>query len=124
MYELAALGAAACWALTGIISVWPAAHLGAPAFNRARQVFVTALLAGYVTMTGTWGQLDADNLVPLLLSGLIGIFVGDTLLFAALNRVGPRRAGILFALNAPIAAMLGFVVLGETHRAADHGLWR
>ena len=64
--------------------------------------------------TGTWGQIGADNLVPLLMSGLIGIFVGDTLLFAALNRLGPRRAGILFALNAPIAAMLGFVVLGET----------
>jgi len=43
----------------------------------------------------------------------MGIFLGDTLLFAALNRVGPRRSGVLFALNAPIAAVLGFVVLGE-----------
>lgn len=114
IYELAALGAATCWALTGIISAGPAGHLGALAFNRARQVFVTCLLGVYVFATGAWQQLDASNLGPLLLSGLIGIFLGDTLLFATLNRVGPRRSGILFALNAPISAVLGFAVLGET----------
>jgi drug/metabolite transporter (DMT)-like permease len=113
IYELAALGAATCWALTGVISVWPAGHLGAPAFNRLRQAFVTVLLAVYVVASGTWQQLGADNLWPLILSGLIGIFLGDTLLFAALNRLGPRRSGILFALNAPIAAVLGFVFLHE-----------
>ena len=113
IYELAALGAATCWALTGVISVWPAGHLGAPAFNRLRQAFVTVLLAVYVVASGTWQQLGADNLGALLLSGLIGIFLGDTLLFAALNRLGPRRSGILFALNAPIAAVLGFVFLHE-----------
>jgi drug/metabolite transporter (DMT)-like permease len=113
IYELAAVGAAACWALTAIISAAPAGHLGALAFNRVRQVSVTVLLAIFVLATGTWQQLDAANIGPLALSGLIGIFLGDTLLFAALNRVGPRRSGVLFALNAPIAAVLGFVVLGE-----------
>jgi len=114
IHELAALGAAVCWALTGIISAGPAGHLGAPAFNRVRQVFVTAMLALYVLATGAWRELDAANVWPLLASGLIGIFIGDTLLFATLNRVGPRRSGILFALNAPIAAMLGWLLLGET----------
>ena len=51
---------------------------------------------------------------PLVLSGLIGIFIGDSLLFTAVGRLGPRRAGVLFALNAPIAAVLGWLVLGET----------
>ena len=113
LYELAALGAATCWALTGVISAGPANHLGALAFNRARQVFVTALLALYVLASGTWRELDAGDVGPLLLSGFIGIFIGDTLLFATLNRVGPRRSGILFALNAPLAAILGWLVLGE-----------
>jgi drug/metabolite transporter (DMT)-like permease len=114
IHELAAVGAAASWALTGVISAGPAGHLGALAFNRARQVFVTGLLAVYVLATGAWRELDPLLLGPLLLSGLIGIFAGDTLLFAALNRVGPRRSGILFALNAPIAALLGWLALGET----------
>ena len=85
VYELAALGAAACWALTGLISAGPAAHLGAPAFNRARQVFVTFLLGVYVLATGAWREIDAGNLAPLVLSGVLGIFLGDTLLFATLN---------------------------------------
>ena len=113
VHELAALGAATCWALTGVISAGPAGHLGALAFNRLRQVFVTGLLAAYTLATGTWRELDASVIGPLLLSGLIGIFLGDTLLFATLNRVGPRRSGILFALNAPIAALLGWIALGE-----------
>jgi len=114
IYELAALGAATCWALTALISAGPAGHLGAPAFNRLRQGFVALMLAVYVGVTGSWHQLTALNLPPILISGLIGIFAGDTLLFASLNRVGPRRSGILFAMNAPLAALLGWLVLGET----------
>jgi drug/metabolite transporter (DMT)-like permease len=113
IFELAAVGAATCWALTGIISAGPAGHLGALAFNRLRQVSVTFLLAILVLASGNWQQLNSANIGPLVLSGLIGIFIGDTLLFATLNRVGPRRSGVLFALNAPIAAILGFVVLRE-----------
>jgi drug/metabolite transporter (DMT)-like permease len=114
VHELAALGAAACWASTGIIAAGPAAHLGALAFNRWRQLFATGLFTLFVLATGTWHQLGPGNLPALVLSGLFGILVGDSLLFAALNRVGPRRAGILFALNAPIAAVLAWLGLGET----------
>lgn len=113
VHELAAVGAAVCWALSGIISAAPAAHLGALAFNRARQVFVAVMLIGYVLATGSWRELGAGTLAPLVLSAIIGIFAGDTLLFSALNRLGPRRSGILFALNAPIGALLGWAVLGE-----------
>ena len=113
IYELAALGAATCWALTALISTGPAGHLGAPAFNRTRQLFVALLLAVYVCITGNWQQLNALNIPPILISGLIGIFAGDTLIFASLNRVGPRRSSILFAMNAPLAAILGWMVLGE-----------
>ncbi len=113
IYELAALGAATCWAITSLISASPAGHLGAPAFNRLRQLFVALMLAVYVGISGTWQQLNAQNLPPILLSAIVGIFGGDTLLFAAMNRVGPRRASILFAMNAPLAAILGWAVLGE-----------
>lgn len=113
IYELAALGAATCWAITSLISAGPAGHLGAPAFNTLRQGFVALLLAVYVGITGHWQQLNAMNIAPILLSGVVGIFAGDTLLFASLNRVGPRRSSILFAMNAPMAALLGWIVLGE-----------
>lgn len=114
IYELAALGAATCWAITGIISAAPAGHLGSIAFNRMRQVFVSLLLLVYVLATGSWRELSLETITPLLLSGFIGIFIGDSLLFTTLNRLGPRRTGILFALNAPMAAVLGWLTLGET----------
>jgi drug/metabolite transporter (DMT)-like permease len=113
-FELAALAAAACWSVTGMISVIPAGHLGAIAFNRVRQSIVTVMLAVYVVATGTWEHLTWGNTLPLILSGFIGIFIGDSLLFGALNRLGPRRTGILFSLNAPIAVVLGWLILSET----------
>jgi drug/metabolite transporter (DMT)-like permease len=39
--------------------------------------------------------------------------LGDTFNFAAVGRIGPRRAGAVFALNAPMAALLGWAVLDE-----------
>jgi drug/metabolite transporter (DMT)-like permease len=114
LHELAALGAAACWALTGVLAPGPVAHLGALAFNRWRQLFAVVMFAAVVALSGTWRQFDAATVPPLVLSGLVGIFIGDSLLFTAVGRLGPRRAGVLFALNAPIAAVLGWLVLGET----------
>lgn len=92
IYELAAVGAATCWALTGLLSAGPAGRLGALAFNRTRQLFVASLLGVYVLASGAWRELQPEALSSLLLSGFIGIFVGDTLLFTCLNRLGPRRS--------------------------------
>ncbi|NCN97195.1 MAG: DMT family transporter, partial [Rhodoferax sp.] len=49
----------------------------------------------------------------MAVSGLVGIFIGDTALFSAINRLGPRRAGVLFATHAAFSAALGFIWLGE-----------
>lgn len=114
IHELAALGAAVCWAMTGLLSAGPVAALGPFGFNLIRQGFVTAVLAALVLATGRWHGIDPTWLGPLVLSGVIGIFLGDTLLFFALHRLGPRRTGALFAMNAPMAALLGWLFLGET----------
>ncbi len=112
--ELAALGAATLWAAGGLLSTAPARHLGALAFNRLRMAFVFFMLAAASLYTGGWQALTAEHLWLLTLSGAIGIFLGDTALFASLTRLGPRRSAILFAANAPISALLGYLFLGET----------
>ncbi len=114
IYEAAALGAAALWALTGLISAGPAQHLGAIAFNCTRMVLVAIMLTLWVALTTGWGSIGADHILPLILSGIIGIFMGDTALFLTLNRMGPRRTAMLFSLNAPMSAILGWSFLGET----------
>jgi drug/metabolite transporter (DMT)-like permease len=50
----------------------------------------------------------------LALSGFIGIFIGDTALFACMNRLGPRRSGVLFATHAIFSTLLAWLFLGET----------
>lgn len=114
IHELAALGAALCWALSGVMSAGPVAALGPFGFNLIRQSFVAVVLALIVLAAGRWHEVRAEWLVPLILSGFVGIFLGDMMLFLALGRLGPRRSGALFAMNAPMAAVLGWLFLGET----------
>jgi drug/metabolite transporter (DMT)-like permease len=113
IHELAALGTATCWATTGILASDAIRALGAFHFNLIRQVFVTLLLAGIVLASGTLAIPGWQAVLVLAVSGVVGILLGDTLNFAAVGRLGPRRAGAVFALNAPMAAVLGWLVLGE-----------
>ncbi len=113
IYELAALAAAFTWALTGIISADPSKQFGAVAFNRARMMVVFVMLCFWMLFAGGWQSINNATLWPLIISGFIGIFLGDTALFLTMNRLGPRRTAILFAMNAPMSVVLGFLVLGE-----------
>lgn len=113
IHELAAIGTATCWALTGLISADAVRALGAFHFNLLRQGLVTILLIAVVVGSGALTAPGWTAMAVLDLSGVIGILLGDTLNFAAVGRIGPRRAGAVFALNAPMAALLGWAVLGE-----------
>lgn len=111
--DLFALTAAACWAIGSMLSVTPARHLGAFAFTRWRMLFVAAIL-WVATLVGPGvAGIAFSQAGPMALSGLIGIFVGDTALFAAMNRLGPRRTGVLFTTNAILSAGLGALIFGE-----------
>ena len=113
VHELAALLGAFLWAVTGLIATVPVVHLGAFTFSRYRMIFVLVLMGLYLTMTGNWHWLATWDALPLLLSGLTGIFIGDTVLFATLSRMGPRRTAVLFSMHAPISIFLGWLFLGE-----------
>ena len=111
--DLFALGAAACWALGSLLSAAPARHLGAFAFTRWRMLMVTVMLLVAGCLQGGAGSLTLAGFGLMALSGLIGIFVGDTANFSAMNRLGPRRANVLFATNALFSALLGALVFDE-----------
>ena len=112
-YDLLALGAAVCWAFTSVMSAIPARHLGALAFTRWRMFLLLFLLWPVVLFSGAWRSLSWAQCGVMALSGFIGIFVGDTALFAAMNRLRPRRTSVLFATHALFSAVLGRFVLGE-----------
>ena len=105
--------AAACWALAALFSAPVSRKMGAFAFIRWRMVFASAMLGAAASVMGTWGTLNPLLIGVLVLSGFIGIFIGDTVLFACMNRLGPRRAGILFATHSMMSAVLAALFLGE-----------
>ena len=71
-------------------------------------LLVITLITGELSTAAiTWYPL-------LIASGIAGLAVGDTALFAAFKRLGPRRAQILYACNAPIAVILGVLILDES----------
>ena len=95
------------------MSATPAGHLGTFAFTRWRMSLVLLMLVPVVAVSGSWRSLTLADCAVLGLSGFIGIFVGDTALFGAMNRLGPRRTSVLFATHAFFSALLGYFVLGE-----------
>lgn len=113
-YEFAALAAAFSWVFAALLAADPSREIGGMAFNRLRvsagfgMLLLTTLVSGKLL-------LIPINWYPILVaSGLMGLAIGDTALFAAFKRLGPRRAQILYACNAPIAVMLGMVFLDES----------
>lgn len=112
-YEWLALASASLWAVAALISVTPARHLGTFAYSRWRMFLVTLMLGTMSLFTGGWQTLSISTLPLLALSGLVGIFIGDTALFACMNRLGPRRSGLLFSCHALFSALLGLWLFNE-----------
>lgn len=96
------------------MSATASTHLGAFAFTRWRMLCAAIMLWLIAAVGGGWVTLAVDSLGLLVLSGIIGIFIGDTALFAAMNRLGPRRAGVLFATHSLFSVILAYFFLGET----------
>jgi drug/metabolite transporter (DMT)-like permease len=76
-------------------------------------VAAAGIMAVLLVMTGRSFTLDLVFIWPLVLSSIIGIVLGDFFLFMTMRRLGPRRTNILFASNAPMTALLGWLILGE-----------
>ena len=113
IYYLIATLAALCWAISSLISADVTRKIGGLAFNRLRLFFVSIMLISYTFYLDTWNTINQEFLVTILLSGIIGIFLGDTLLFIALQKIGPRRNNILFSLAAPFTVILNIFFLNE-----------
>ena len=111
-YSLA-LAAALSWSIASLISVDITRALGGIAFNRIRLIVVTIMLVTYTSLTNGWSSINNNLLAPIIISGFIGIFLGDTLLFLALKTIGPRRNNILFALAAPFTVILNIFILQQ-----------
>ncbi|EGR2394317.1 EamA family transporter [Vibrio cholerae] len=113
-YEWLALAAACLWAIASLLSITPAKHLGSFAYSRWRMGCTSVILTTIALFSGGWLTVHSSAIPAMMLSGFIGIFIGDTALFACLNRMGPRQSGLLFSCHAVFSAVLGYFLFSES----------
>ena len=113
-YYFLAILAALCWTVSSLISADITRVIGGLVFNRLRLFFVSIMLITYTSLIGTWGTINFEHLSIIIISGIIGVFLGDTLLFVALQKIGPRRNNILFSLAAPFTILLNIFFLKQS----------
>jgi drug/metabolite transporter (DMT)-like permease len=111
---LAALGASLSWATGTMIAYTPAKHLGAFEFTRTQLVSSALLLVLIATMIGAWPSVTWQNWPAFVVSITIGVIASNLAMAACLRRGGPRRTQLLETTSAPIAAGLGWIILGES----------
>jgi drug/metabolite transporter (DMT)-like permease len=114
LYDLAALTAAFSVAVSNLISPSAIRHLGPIVFNCWRLGAALFALVALVTLRGGWNLPSKVHLLALVTSSTIGIVVGDSCIYAAMGRLGPRRTAVIYTTWAPFAALFGYFILGET----------
>ncbi len=112
--ELAALSGAFLWALASIIYSRLGQRIPPLELNLLKGVLAIAMLALTLLLSGeSASHLDPKALQLLLLSGALGIGLGDTAYFESLNCLGARRALLLGVLTPPLTAFIALAFLGE-----------
>lgn len=110
---LAALSAALAWAVAAVWFERVGRHVRPMELNLLKGLGAILLMTLTLLVLGdSLAALPGWALGLLLLSGALGIGLGDSAYFAALRRVGVRRALLLGTLAPPLTALLG-LFLGE-----------
>ena len=121
--ELAALTAAFLWAAASLMFGRLGQQLSPVVLNLAKGLFALLfigmtlgiqknVLAAEPVASGILA-LPSHSVIYLLMSGAIGIGLGDTAYFSAINSLGARRALILETLAPPVSAVLAWIFLSE-----------
>ena len=118
--EIAALSTAFCWAITATAFETTGKKIGSMNLNLLRLLIGMVFLSVFTLITrGYLFPVDASasEWLWLLLSGFVGIVIGDMLLFEAFVQIGSRISMLIYASVPPLSGILAFVFLGESMSA-------
>src|SRR5207248_901079 len=102
---IAALGSAFSWALGAVVFKKLGDQLSSPAMTLVKS-FISAALLGLVLLVIGYTSLNASALGLLILSGVLGIALGDTLFFAALKELTPHTFVMLMTSGQVLTVLL------------------
>ena len=110
----AALSGAILWAFSAILFEDISLKISAARINLYKGLIAVVLLTATSLVLGeTIPAVTNREMIVLVISGVIGIALGDTAYFQAVQKIGARRALTLFTLAPPMAALIALVFLGE-----------
>ncbi len=117
--EIAALVAAILWAVSSVIYGRVGASIPPLHLNLIKGIVAIAFLLITIIASGElFPVLPPIPLGLLLLSGVMGIGLGDTAFLAAINSLGARRVLLLETLAPPITAIFALIFLHERLNAS------
>ena len=114
--EIAALLTAVVWTITALAFESASKKIGSLVVNILRLSIALIFLSIYTWFSrGLFFPSDASmhGWLWLALSGLVGFVIGDLLLFQAYVVIGARISMLFMSLAPPIAAITGWLILGE-----------
>jgi len=112
--EIASLSAALIWA--GSITAYRRWGRDVPphTLNLFKSFVATVCLSLSILLLRPPVPSDPVVWLQLILSGVVGLAIGDTAFFASLRRLGAQAASSGFCLSPPVTLALGAIWLGET----------
>lgn len=112
--ELAALAAAFLWAASTVLFGRLGKSLSPLVLNITKGLIALSFIGLTLGLRShSVAGLQTGAIALLLTSGIIGIGLGDTAYFAALNHLGPRRALLMETLAPPLSAVMAWIFLKE-----------
>ncbi len=112
--EIAALSAALLWAISSVVYIHLGLKIPPLQLNLYKGIIAIALITITLLIQGAaFRDLSLPTLSLLFLSGIVGIGLGDTAYFAALNSLGARRTLLLETFSPPMGALLALIFIGE-----------
>jgi drug/metabolite transporter (DMT)-like permease len=111
--ELSALLTAVLWSGTSLAFSSAAEKIGSLQLNINRMIFASVFLIATILIMGYRFDLSNSQFTNLIISGVIGLVIGDTFLFKSYQMIGARVSMLLMALSPAMSVVLAFIFLNE-----------
>ncbi len=115
--EFAAIFTAICWSLSALAFTSSSRMVGSQQVNRMRVLigFLALVVINWIVFgTPLPVQNSSGTWLWLLLSGIVGLAIGDTFLYKVYQISGPRIGMLLQGMNPIFGTLITWIFLGET----------
>ncbi|MBN2227456.1 MAG: DMT family transporter [candidate division Zixibacteria bacterium] len=114
--EIISVGAALTWAFAVILFRKSGETVHPIALNVFKNILAITLLFPTIWLSGgvAFSDVPGRDCIMILISGVLGIGISDTLFFMSLNRIGAGMSAIINCLYSPFIIALSMVWIDES----------